>query len=179
MLPNDFAANLCVTCAGFDWAAVLSTKGWNDTYILHPRFEAVFEAASAGCKLCRFVVQRYRDSTRRHDYNMLFGNEASFGGRLEPKASHAGCPVAVQTVRDLDGISQVIDLKMFLLIQDIDEKAVYDTEVPRNFSTMTDPISRFVIDKISAKIEFSANFGVSVPFCKSCVPIDNIKSSPP
>jgi hypothetical protein len=108
----------------------------------------------------------------------LVGNEGGFRGKVGPaKAYHEGCPVAVKAVRDSDGISQVVDLKMFLLIQEIDEKAVYDTGVPRNFSTMTGPISLFVIDKITAEIEFSAAFGVSVPLCKSRIEIANFRSS--
>jgi hypothetical protein len=86
------------------------------------------------------------------------------------KAYHARCPVAVQAIRDADGVSQVIDLKMFLLIQENEEVDSDDPEVPRSLSTKTTPISRFVIDHVTAKPGFSASFGVSVPFRKFNIP---------
>jgi hypothetical protein len=105
--------SLCATCTAFDWEAWLKYSS-ELAYILHPRFGEVFDAASAGCRLCKLLAYKYESTlyeSRRH------GEEDDYD-KKETKALHMGCLVALEAERDTSAGGELVAMKIILLEQE-------------------------------------------------------------
>jgi hypothetical protein len=151
MSAKNHVHSLCATCTGFDWLAWLKYKE-DRRYILHSRFENVFEAASTGCRLCKLIVQKYENVVSKMTQGVYEE------GKM--RSYHLNCPLKISATRSMHEALRVQSIQMHLLQDALGAEwfASYMNQgMPRN-RRMRSPLWA----------DFTVYLGVSVPFREFC-----------